>query len=104
MKIRTGFVSNSSSSSFVVFATEKQIDEALKKIDKKYRSWIETRFTKHSVKVKFEGKEYLRKLGDYNTDDMPSEFCDDDEDIDNFNTAIDKFFDDIGPVSCIDPI
>ena len=46
MKIRNGFVSNSSSSSFLVVCPKDQFDEAVQKAHPFYQKWVETGFGK----------------------------------------------------------
>ena len=74
MKTRTGFVSNSSSSSFVVIVTKEQIKNALETVEKtfgeEWRSFINNTFLNYSETVKFEGKDFVRSLGTYYTDGM----------------------------------
>lgn len=102
MRIRSGFVSNSSSSSFVVFAQKKDIDKALSEIvDPKMRKWIREKFVSCGDKVNFEGKQYIRKVGIWTNEEMPrwegEDFCEED----CFETAR-TFFNRIGPVSTIE--
>lgn len=100
MKIRNGFISNSSSTSFVIFATKKQIDEAFKKIDKKYRAWVKSTFIRPILieKIKFESKEYLRCAGLYDYNQAPVDWTKD-EDIEGVIDTVEQFFQDIGPIS-----
>lgn len=103
MKIRNGFVSNSSSSSFVVFATQKDIDAALKEVvNPEIRKWIKQTFISYGQKVRFNGKEYIRKVGSWTNEDMPGWERDDFDEIGVFYVT-ETFFHRIGPVSIINP-
>lgn len=99
MKIRSGFVSNSSSSSFVVFATKEQIDEALSKVDKKFKGMIKKTFVTGSKKIKFKDEIYLRNLGTFYSEDLYGE---EDFDEEAFMSESLDFFKNIGPVSSFD--
>jgi len=54
MKIRHGFVSNSSSSSYVIIVTQKDHDEILKKMHPYYKAWFDE--WEPAKKRKFLGK------------------------------------------------
>jgi hypothetical protein len=102
MKTRSGFVSNSSSSSFVVFATKKDIEQALSEItDSKFRKWIREEFVSYGDKVRFNKKEYIRKVGMWTNENWP---IDEDNNVSEEDCwAIAKqFFGRIGPVSKIE--
>lgn len=64
MKIRLGFVSNSSSSSFVAFAEKKDYDEAIKQLDGEHQRILG--FFPPEI-VSYKKKEFV-KLIDYNYD------------------------------------
>lgn len=73
MKIRNGFVSNSSSSSFVVLTTKENIKEALDKLPKKIKKFMKDTFICSPTHVEVDGKKYLLYSGTYYTDDWSSE-------------------------------
>lgn len=62
MKIRNGFVSNSSTSSFVLIVTKKAYDKALSELDKEAQSLIKI----WSKKGKFNGQDiiYFHSMSD----------------------------------------
>jgi hypothetical protein len=75
MKNRNCFVSNSSSSSFVIISTKENIKESLDKLPKKVKKFIKDTFINSSRKVDIDGKEYLLYMGEYYTDDWPVYEC-----------------------------
>lgn len=77
MKIRNGFVSNSSSSSFVVIATKEKINEALNLVTEKYRKFIRSTFVSGRSKFTWNGIEYLKKFDTYYTDNLFEYFKED---------------------------
>jgi len=77
MKTRQGFVSNSSSSSFVMLSTKENIKQALDILSPKERKFIKEQFVTNGSreKVLVDGKEYELRFGTYYTDDWPIDDC-----------------------------
>lgn len=73
MKIRNGFVSNSSSSSFVILATKDKVKEVLNGFTTKERKFIKN-VLPPSEKIKFNGKQYVEYLEMYETDSLIDEY------------------------------
>ena len=67
MKTRNGFVSNSSSSSFIIISTLKSHNKALKKLNNKQKKLIEK-----SIAIKKLGSEDICMLAIFSSDDGAS--------------------------------
>ena len=108
MKTRSGFVSNSSSSSFVVFALPTQIQNALIQLDKEmgagWGDFISTTFFQDGTPIDFNGSEYMRYLGVSYTDswEWPRNIPQPEDGYDSeelHRNAVLRFFELVGPVS-----
>ena len=77
MKTRNGFVSNSSSSSFVILSTKESLKAALDTLDPKARKFIKSQFVMSGDKknVTIDDKKYELRTGVYYNDEWPIE-CD----------------------------
>lgn len=77
MKIRNRFVSNSSSSSFVILSTKENIKQALDLLPPKAKKFIKESFVMSGERetVLVDGKQYELRFGTYFTDDWPIDEC-----------------------------
>lgn len=87
--------------SFMVFSTEEQINKALSEIrNMRFREIIKKTFIDGHDKVMFEGKEYCRFTSITNPYE---EFVTDNSDAFNdYCETVETFFDNIGPISCLE--
>lgn len=69
MKIRNGFVSNSSSSSFIIITTKEEFNKILKMFDKKERKFIKA-FFEGMISKNILGKKRLYLCSEYSSDHM----------------------------------
>ena len=74
MKIRNGFVSNSSSSSFVVIATEDTISKAKNKLSKFGKAVVDE-VAREFNDVTLDGRTYKMSQGSYSTEEFASDAC-----------------------------
>ena len=108
MKTRSGFVSNSSSSSFVICAPSSQIQNALVQLDEElgagWGDFISSTFFRDGTPIDFNGSEYIRYLGISYTDswDWPRSIPQPEDGYDSEELqrkAVLRFFELTGPVS-----
>ena len=96
MKIRTGFVSNSSSSSFVIVASQQTIDKAMATLDDKGKELIQQYVIQRSDKTIINGGEVFVSHGEIQSEEFGCEIYDFDggdyekpqEDWDKFMEAV----------------
>ena len=74
MKIRNGFVSNSSSSSFIIVTTQEVLDKALKKLNAFGLVVFNTEY--QLEKKKFGGKDVLVAYGEKSSEEFGYRACD----------------------------
>ena len=84
MKIRSGFVSNSSSSSFVILAKDEDIKNALNVLKPAEKKFIKNQFLLDGTKVLVENIEYKLCHGSYYTDNW--DIGEDEDEEDRWNT------------------
>lgn len=70
MKIRQGFVSNSSSSSFLLIGTQKAIDDAMEKLDDFGREVLNCTYLRGGSEIILDGKPYRCYFGEISDDDF----------------------------------
>jgi len=68
MKTRNGFVSNSSTSSYVIVARSKSHENVVKELHKYYRAWLKEKVD--IVKKKFDGKQIVVVTASFATDEV----------------------------------
>jgi len=96
MKIRNGFVSNSSSSSFVIVTTKETFKNVLSAFTKEEQIFLQQIFNSPE-KMKLDGKDYITFFGELNSEyvcEVWEETSPDDGDVDSMivlDTFISKF-------------
>ena len=99
MKIRNGFVSNSSSSSFVISTSKKIAMKALDKVCPKIRPHMKEWFIDNMRTIDYNGQEWISAGGLFSSDETYGILADDNEDESLAFREINIFFDNLGPFS-----